>query len=63
MTQEEKTINDARFKAERALKKAAQEELLLWDSDYEDDFYRKGYTVKQVREIHRRLKRNAKGVF
>ena len=63
MTQDEKTINDARIKAERRAKKAAQEELLLWDLDYENDFYKKGYSVKQVREIKRRLQRNAKGVF
>jgi len=63
MTNDEKTINDARIKAERAAKKAAQEELILWGKDYEDEFYRKGYSVKQVREIKRRLQRNAKGVF
>ena len=63
MTPEAKKMDDARYKAERALKKAAQEELLLWDQSYEDDFYKKGYSVKQVREIKRRLQRNAKGVF
>ncbi|HUX57097.1 MAG TPA: hypothetical protein VMV77_08990 [Bacteroidales bacterium] len=63
MTKEEKTINDSRIKAESRLIEAAQAELNEWDSAYENTFYRKGYTVKQVRQIKRRLERNAKGVF
>ena len=56
-------IDESRINAERSAIKKAQEELLLWDQDYENAFYKKGYTVKQVREIHRRLVKIAKGVF
>ena len=63
ITRSEQMIDDARIKAERSAKKAAQEELLLWDESYENEFYKKGYTVKQVRQIKRRLLKNSKGVF
>ena len=56
-------IDESRINAERSAIKKAQEELLLWSPEYENTFYKKGYTVKQVHDIHRRLVKIAKGVF